>query len=259
MELMFLIAAIGAFTGFLSGLLGIGGGIIMAPLLLYLPILFNLPPISMHTVAGLTIVQGLASCVAGSLTHKKFGYFSNRLVAWMGITLFITSFIGGAASRVVPGEYLLIIFAVMAFTASIVMIFKIAQDEESPDISQFSFSRFRAVSVASVIGILGGLVGQGGSFILIPLMISYMKVPTRIAISSNLAIVFLAALAAFLGKAFTQQIEWILTLPVVLTVIPFSYVGALVSNKVSVDNLKIILAWFIAFAAFRIGFSAFGL
>jgi uncharacterized membrane protein YfcA len=258
MELLFFISILGLITGFLSGLLGIGGGIIMAPLLLYLPPLFGFAPLTMHTVAGLTIVQGLVACISGGLTHKKFQFFSGRLVAWMGIALFVASFAGGMASSITANELLLIIFALMALAASIIIIFPSKTDVEYPDITQFSFCRFRAVSVAGVIGFLGGLVGQGGSFILIPLMTSYMKIPTRIAIGSNLAIVFLSSFAAFLGKAATSQIEWLLVLPIVLTVIPGAYIGAHASRKLSVGNLRTILAVCIAIAAVRITISAVG-
>jgi len=258
MELLFLVGAIGALTGFMSGLLGIGGGIIMAPLLLFFPVLFNFPPLSMHTVAGLTIVQGLAACVSGGMSHKRSAYFSGRLAAWMGVTLFIASFIGGVLSRFAPGNLLLLIFAVMALVASYLMIFNLENETEAPDISAFDFSRSKAVIVAGMIGLLGGLVGQGGSFILIPLMVTFMRIPTRIAIGTNLAIVFLAVLAAFLGKAATHQVDWKLALPIAVTVIPFAFLGASVSRRISVDNLKIILALCILFAALRIGFAAFG-
>lgn len=258
MELYFLLGGLGIITGFLSGLLGIGGGIIMAPLLLYLPQLFGFEILTMQTVAGLTIVQGLVACIAGGLTHLKFQFSSGKLVAWMGVTLFVASFIGGASSKIVANEILLIIFACMALVASFLMILPRDEEIEIPDIKRFSFSRFRAVSVSGSIGVLGGLVGQGGSFILIPLMTSYMKVPTRIAIGSNLAIVFLSTLAAFIGKSVTFQINWALSLPIVLTVIPAAYLGAHASRKLPVGDLRIILAICIAIAAFRIGFSAFG-
>ena len=230
----------------------------MAPLLLFTPDLFNFPPLTMHTVAGLTIVQGLVACVAGGFKHKQSEYYSDSLVAWMGSVFFVASFTGGVCSRYLSAPYLLVIFAVMAFAASVIMIMKVEREEESPDISVFTFSRFRAVVVGGFIGFFGGIVGQGGSFILIPLMISYMRIPTRIAIGSNLAIVFLATFAAFIGKAFTQQIDWQLSFPIILTVIPFAYLGAYASNKISVDNLKIVFAVCVAFAAFRMGFFAFG-
>jgi uncharacterized membrane protein YfcA len=257
-ELIILIGVLGAVTGLLSGLLGIGGGIIMAPLLLYVPPVFGFAPLTMQTVAGLTIVQGLVACVSGGLTHKRFPFFSKELVGWMGIVLFITSFVGGISSRYADNSHLLLVFAVMALIAAILIILPKKTEKEYPDVADFSFSRFRAVVVSTVVGFFGGLVGQGGSFILIPLMTVYVKVPTRIAIGSNLAIVFLSTFAAFLGKAFTFQVNWILALPIIVTVIPAACIGANISKKIPINTLRIILGICIALAAFRVGFSALG-
>ncbi len=79
MEIYVITAVLGLITGFLSGLLGIGGGIIMAPLLLYIPPLFGLEPLSMHQVAGLTIVQAFFGCLAGGFIHRKFHFVSSTL------------------------------------------------------------------------------------------------------------------------------------------------------------------------------------
>jgi len=258
MELLFLIGALGILTGFLSGMLGIGGGIVMAPLLLYVPPWFGFSPLAMRDVAGLTIVQGLIGCLAGALTHNKFNFVSSRLTAWMGITIFLTALTGGAAAGYVPDTILLSIFAFLAMLAAVLIFVPTRTDSENPDLAAFTFSRLRAVTSSGSVGLLGGLVGQGGSFILIPLMTSYMQIPTRIAIGSNLAIVFLSSLAAFLGKAFTGQITWILAAPIVIAVIPAAYLGGLTSRRVPVARLRIILAICIAIAAVRVGISAAG-
>jgi uncharacterized membrane protein YfcA len=102
-----------------------------------------------------------------------------------------------------------------------------------------------------------GLVGQGGSFILIPLMASYVQIPTRIAIGSNLAIVLFPSFAAFIGKAATGQIEWLLTIPIALAVIPAASLGGLVSCWVSVLYLRRLLAILIGLAAVRMSISVF--
>ena len=258
MSIFFIIGSLGFFTGFLSGLLGIGGGIIMAPLLLYVPPFFGIEPLPMQTVAGLTIVQGLAACISGGLTHRKFHFSSGALIGWMGITLFAASFIGGISSGYADNRQLLLVFAVMACIAAVLILMPKQKEMEYPDAATLSFSRFRAVVVSTVVGFFGGLVGQGGSFILIPLMTTFVKVPTRIAIGSNLAIVFLSTFAAFLGKALTAQIAWSLTLPIVVTVVPAAFVGAGISKRIPVDTLRKILGICIALAAFRVGFAALG-
>ena len=129
------------------------------------------------------------------------------------------------------------------------------QDSEQPDVSDLGFSRWRAVVSATSVGLLGGLVGQGGSFILIPLMTSFVGVPTRIAIGSNLAIVLLSTSAAFIGKAVTGQIEWLLAVPLVLAVVPAAHLGGRVSHRVAVLRLRRVLALLISAAAVRIWIS----
>jgi len=257
MELYFLVAGLGMVSGFLSGLIGIGGGIVMAPLLLYVPPLFHLTALPMKTVAGLTIVQGLAGCLSGAFFHRRLRFVSGSLALYMGLTIFVAALIGGAGSGLVSDSILLFIFAMLALSASLLMVLPVRGDTEAPNIEELSFSHARAVSAAAGVGLLGGLVGQGGSFILIPLMTSFVRIPTRIAIGSNLAIVFLASIAGVIGKAATGQIDWLLALPIVLTVLPAARMGSLASRKTPVRGLRLILALLIAVASIRIWVSVF--
>jgi hypothetical protein len=252
MGIYVLIGGLGLVTGFLSGMLGIGGGIVMAPLLLYVPPLFGFEPLPMRIVAGLTIVQGLVACVSGALSHRKFRMVSKRLSLYMGISIFIAAMVGGAGAGYVSNQILLFIFAGLAFSAAFLMLIPVKGECENPDVKGLAFYRWRAVTSASTVGLLGGLIGQGGSFILIPLMTSFVQVPTRIAIGSNLAIVLLSSMAGFIGKATTGQIEWLMAVPIVLTVIPAARVGSLVSRRVPVLGLRRALAVLIAIAAIRI-------
>jgi uncharacterized membrane protein YfcA len=251
MEIYALIGGLGLLTGFVSGLLGIGGGIVMAPLLLYIPPLFGFEPLPMRTVAGLTIVQGLLACISGALSHRQFRMVSDSLSLYMGTSIFVAAMAGGAGSSYMSNGILLFVFACLAFCASFLMLIPVKGESENPDVDCLTFHRWRAVSAASAVGLLGGLVGQGGSFILIPLMTSFVQIPTRIAIGSNLAIVLLSTTAGFIGKATTGQVEWLMTVPIVLTVVPAARMGSLVSRKVPVSGLRRALAVLIAIAAIR--------
>lgn len=251
MGIYVLTGGLGLVTGFLSGLLGIGGGIVMAPLLLYVPPLFGFEPLPMRTVAGLTIVQGLLACISGALSHRQFRFVSGRLSLYMGISIFFAAIAGGVGSRYVSNEILLFLFACLALCASFLMLIPTKRDSENPDIERLTFHRWRAMTSASGVGLLGGLVGQGGSFILIPLMTSFVKIPTRIAIGSNLSSVLLSSFAGFIGKVVTGQIEWLFAIPIALTVIPAAHAGSQVSRRVPVSRLRQALAVLIAVAAIR--------
>ncbi len=257
MEIYLLLGSLGLVTGFLSGMLGIGGGIVLAPLLLYAPPVFGLEPFAMRMVAGLTIVQGLVGGLAGAISHRRFHFVSARLAAYMGGSIFVAALIGGVGARYVPNTALLFLFACLAFIATVLILVPVKNDSENPEAAQLTFSRLRAITAASAVGLLGGLVGQGGSFILIPLMTAFVHIPTRIAIGSNLAIVLLSSCAGFLGKAATGQIAWRLTIPLLLTVVPAAFLGSLVSRRVSVHHLKRALALLIGLAAVRMWIAIF--
>lgn len=251
MDLYLLVGVLGLITGFLSGLLGIGGGIIMAPLLLYVPPLFGFAPLSMKAAAGLTIVQGLAAALAGGWTHRRFKFASSRLMLYMGGGIFAASLAGGAGARFVSNQILLFVFACLAFAAAVLILIPLPSESETPDVVSLDFCRARAVTVALGVGLLGGMVGQGGSFILIPLMTAFVHIPTRIAIGSNLGIVLLSCAAGFLGKAVTGQIEWLMAVPVVVSVVPAAVLGSYVSRKTPVNVLRKVLATAIGLAAVR--------
>jgi hypothetical protein len=257
MGIYLLIGFLGLICGFFSGLLGIGGGIIMAPLLLLIPPIIGLKPLSMHIVAGLTMVQALAACISGTIVHKKFNSVSGRLTVWMGSTIFFAALLGGAGSRWIPQQVLLFIFGLLALLAAFLMLKPVPEEIESAADAEFTFSLWRAILTAAGIGVLGGLVGQGGSFILIPLMISFIHIPVRIAIGSNLAIVLLSSSAGFLGKVVTGQIFWPYTIPIILTVVPAAQVGGILSHRVPVAKLRKILGLLIVFAAIRIFIAVF--
>jgi len=241
------------FTGFavscLSGLLGIGGGIVMAPALLYLPPAFGLAALDMRQVAGLTITQGLFACLSGGWRHDRYRSVSRRLVISMGSAITAAALAGSVISRWVANEVLMVVFAGLAAIAALMMWLPKSEEFEVEDPNACRFNVPLAISIAAVIGFLGGLVGQGGSFILIPLMLHVLRLPTRVVIGSNLAIVFLASLAGFVGKAATGQVPLLPTVLLVLAAVPGAQIGSILSHRTSPRWLRTTLAVVIALAA----------
>ena len=231
MELELLVLLLGFTISLLSGLFGIGGGILMAPALLYLPSLLGVGLFDMKQVAGLTITQGLAACLAGALRHNKDHRVNRRLVVWMGPVILVSALVGSVLSNWVANGALLFLFAGFAVVAAVLMLFVNGTDGEVADANTCTFNIPVAVAIATGVGLLGGMVGQGGSFALIPLMLIFLRLPTRVVIGSNLALVFFSSLAGFVGKFATGQVLLLPALFLVAGAVPGAQLGARLSQR----------------------------
>src|SRR5919108_76922 len=95
------------------------------------------------------------------------------------------------------------------------------------------FNRPRALAVCGSVGLVAGLVGAGGAFLLVPLLMVVVGLPIRVTIGSSLAITALAATAGVLGKVGTGQVPLSPTLAVVVGAVPRAQLGGLASRRAS--------------------------
>lgn len=252
-ELVFLI---GLATSFFSGLVGIAGGIMAGPALLYLLPALGGTALDMKAVAGLTMTQGLFASLSGAFRHGKAGFSNARLVSWIAPGMVAFMALGAVLSKYLSERLLLAIFAFLALAASASMLAPAKEAEAGA--REVIFIRWKALLLGSAIGFLGGLVGQGGSFILIPAMIYILGIPIRAALGSNLAIVSLAALAGFLGKLVSGQVALVPALALVAGCLPGAQLGAYLSTRTSPLIIKRLLAGIIGLAAARIWMQVLG-
>lgn len=257
-ELAFILLVLGLVGGYFSGWLGIGGGIIMAPLLLYVPPLFGQEALDMKTVAGLTMVQSLFASGSAVVVHNRLKYVCRSLVLWMGTVIAASTLAGALLSGHVSADVLLGIFALLATVAAVTMLFPLREETGTPAGSEVDFNRGLAVAFALVVGMLGGLVGQSGAFIIIPFMLYILHVPTRITVGSSLGVVFIAAIAGTLGKALAGQIDYEMALFCVTGALAGAQIGSRVSPRTRRELLRQVLAVIIALAAARMLFDVVG-
>lgn len=248
------VALAGVLSSFLSGLLGIGGAIVLAPLLLYAPGLFGATALSVKVVTGLTVVQAISGSVLGMLRHRAYGNVSTRLVLLMGPPAAIASLIGAILSRDSSDRLLLAIFAAFAIAGAILLVLPVrARDVSAADVR---VNVPVALALAIVIGGFGGMVGIGAIAFILAALVYMLRVPPRVAIGTSLGIGMFGAVAAFVGKAATAQIDAPLALTIVITALVGSPLGAWVSVRTRTPVLMRLLALIVAVAGIRIAWSA---
>jgi uncharacterized membrane protein YfcA len=246
---LFLLGAMGAF---LSGLVGVGGAIVMIPLLLYGPPLLGVGALDVRAVAGITMVQVFVACLSGMIAHGRHRAVNRRLALVGGAAMAAGSLSGAVASRYVPERGLLGVFAAMVTVAFVLMLLP----EPAPDVAapaaEKEYSAPLTAVTAGMVGLAAGLVGAGGAFLLVPLLLVVVGVPIRVTIGSSLAITAAAATAGVLGKALTGQIPLGPAMVVAAGALPGAQLGAVTSRRLSGVALKRVLLAVIVLTGIRV-------
>ncbi|QWR78645.1 sulfite exporter TauE/SafE family protein [Candidatus Magnetomonas plexicatena] len=242
---------IGVTGAFFSGMLGLGGAIILVPMMLYIPPLLGVGILNMKQVAGITIVVVFASSLAGVLVHNKNRLVLKNLVLVMGVSAVVFSFIGAICSKTTSSGVLLAIFAVMSAFAAIILFFPKKEMDENIDLEKIEFNKIKAVIISSALGFIGGMVGAPGAYIFTPLMIYFLRIPVKVAIGSTLGIVLVSSVSGIAGKVLTGQVPFLLTASVVLGAVPAARLGAGFTKKIPAQTLRKALAVIIALTSIR--------
>ena len=107
-------------------------------------------------------------------------------------------------------------------------------------------------SLALIVGIGSGIVGAAGAFLLVPIMLVVLKIPTRMTIASSLAITFLSSIGATVGKITTGQVEFLPSVIMIIASLIASPLGAMAGKKINTKILQVILALLILATAIKI-------
>jgi uncharacterized membrane protein YfcA len=242
MDLNFMITIflIGFIGSFISGMLGIGGAIINYPMLLYIPVMLGVAHFTAHEVSGITAIQVFFATVGGVLAYRKGGFLNKKLIAYMGISILIGSFIGGFGSTHMPGSGINIVYGILALIA-VIMMFVPKKGIDSISLEQVTFNKWLAALFAFIVGIGAGIVGAGGAFLLVPIMLVVLKIPTRMTIASSLAITLISSIGAVSGKIITGQVPILPSLIMVVASLIASPIGANAGKKANTKVLQVIM------------------
>jgi len=250
MEIIGFAAAI--MMGIALGLIGGGGSILTVPILVYL---FGIDAV-LATAYSLFIV-GMTSLI-GSFTHIKLGNIHWRTALVFGIPSIIAVYLTRMhIVPLIPNEIalwsdihisksllLLMLFAVIMLLASYSMIRKSTKTVESNLPIQYNFKLIFLEGM--IVGLITGLVGAGGGFLIIPALVLLARLPMKQAVGTSLIIIASKSLIGFLGDLQgIGQIDWTFLLVFSSIAIVGILIGARLSKVVSNDRLKPAFGWFV--------------
>ncbi len=253
MDLTFIMVVftIGFIGSFLSGMLGVGGSIIKYPMLLYIPPLFGLVAFTAHEVSGISAVQVLFASIAGVWAYRRGGYLNKQLIIYMGVSILIGSLIGSLGSSYLSEQVVNIVYGILAVIAAVMMFVPKKLTDDMP-LNEVTFNKPLATILALIVGIASGIVGAAGGFLLVPIMLTVLHIPTRMTIATSLAVTFISSIGGSVGKLVTGQVDYWPAIIMIVASLLAAPLGAKTGKNMNTRVLQIILAIMIAGTAVKI-------
>ncbi len=191
-ELLFLGAAVGT----LSGFFGVGGGTILVPALL-------LMGYDMKVAIGISVVQMVFSSIYGSYLNLKKGTLDTKMVAMIGAGGFAGALLSPYIIQTLPTEVLEWIFLSFVLFALARMFFKTKEHHD-----ERSAHPLILLSIGVVLGAFAISIGVGGSILLVPILVGFLHVPLKKAVSAGLFFVVFSSLSGFIGLSIAGGIDY---------------------------------------------------
>ncbi len=222
--------------GLVLGLLGSGGSILTVPVLVYLAH----EPDKVAIAESLAIVGGIA--LVGAVPYARRKQVDWHSVLYFGVPGIVGTYGGAAAARWVPGAVQLALFAVVMMLAAIPMLRggKEAEEEALPRERQ---ALWKVAGEGLAVGVLTGLVGVGGGFLIVPALVLLGGLPMRLAVGTSLLIIAAKSAAGFwkytdVLAEVGQQVDWSLIGLFTAVGIGGSFLGSAFSQRVPQAHLK---------------------
>ena len=221
--------------GLSLGLLGGGGSILTVPILVY--VLKMDPKVS---IALSLAIVGTTS-LFGVIRHYKNNNVNFKIALIFAPVAMIGTFMGAKISQMISGQTQLILFAVIMLLASIFML-KGRKDTDKKEV-QLNYILISVVAVA--VGILTGVVGVGGGFLIVPALVLLAGASMKESVGTSLFIISLNSFSGFSGYIGLVEIPWIFLLKFTSFSVVGIFVGASLVKFISQNSLKKAFAVFL--------------
>lgn len=244
-----ILAITGAGIGFASGLLGIGGGFIMVPIQYWLFISLGVDPtLAIRMSLGTSLAVILPTSISGAYGHYRRNAVLIKPMALLAITGSIGGILGGTIASHVPGDILKILFGVTALVVAVRMLFyKSPETRKEPKDNSNYF-----IAGGFVVGIMSGLLGVGGGFIIVPFLVIAMGYDIHKSIGTSTAVIIFTSIGGIISYIFNglgvpglppYSLGYINLLQFVILAgasIPMAQLGVKAAHKLPADKLNYI-------------------
>jgi uncharacterized membrane protein YfcA len=252
-----ILLGIGLFAGTLGSLIGLGGGIIIVPALLYFRHSTSIfgeisPQLAVGTSLVIMIFTGLSSTISYmkiKMVDYRTGFLlfigsgpGSLLGAWMNKFLDLHSF------NLYFGIFILFV-ALLLMVRNRLKPMKLNSKKTikreiidvNGDVLHYEFPPVLATVVAFIIGLAGGLFGIGGGSLMVPAMVLMFAFPPRVAVATSMMIIFLSAVVSSITHIALGNVNWLFVLALVPGAWFGARLGAFLNTKLKSDTLVLIL------------------
>jgi uncharacterized membrane protein YfcA len=242
--------AIGLVGGFFSGLFGIGGGILMVPLFVFLL------KLDQRHASALSLIAVLPAAIVGSITYGFAGHIDVLAAACMGLGGVAGSIVGTRLLRTLPLGWLRWMFVVLLVLVAIRMFIALPAGEP------LVFSPWIAVALVGigiVVGVASGLLGIGGGVLIVPALVSIFGFDSVIAKGTSLLAMIPMSITGTINNTRAKLVKPVDGLIAGSAAALASFPGALLAHQIPSHLSNILFAILVLFAASQLGWRAWKL
>jgi uncharacterized protein len=225
----------GVLTGLLSGFFGIGGGTILVPLLLMLGY-------DTKTAIGISVVQMVFGSIFGSHLNNKKGTLDVSMITFIGVGGFVGALLSGYITSVFSNRTLEIFFLLFATFALFRLFMPIKEDAVEKDVSKLLL-----FSIGVFIGMMSITIGVGGSIMLVPILVGFLHVKLKKAISAGLFFVVFSSISGLISHSLEGHIDFKSGIIVGIASLIGVYIGIYFKDKVQTPLQKKLIVIFYIF------------
>ena len=188
---------LGLLVGVFSGLLGVGGGIMLVPALVAL----KYPPINAVANSALAV---LLIVLSGTFFHYDKKNYNLKNLAIMALPCVVTTQVGVLVANYINPALLMILFGFLILAAFLLFVLKASSQGQPAQAAKSSLTSL--LIVGSIAGYLSGMFGVGGGVILVPLQVLFLRFGLKNAVRNSLAVVLVASCFSTFGHAILGNI-----------------------------------------------------